>query len=59
MSQDISQKRLAEKELEKNKQELEIIVKKRTKELEYALEAKSRFLAIMSHGKKFLEFSLF
>ena len=40
-----------ENELRHNKAELEDIVFKRTQELESALQIKSRFLAVMSHGK--------
>lgn len=52
ISQDITHLKNMEAELIKGKEELENTIKKRTKELEDALQVKSRFLAIMSHGKE-------
>jgi signal transduction histidine kinase len=49
MSQDITIRKQMEKQLQNHKQELEETVKARTKQLEEALDVKSRFLSIMSH----------
>jgi hypothetical protein len=46
-----SQKKL-EQELQQSKLNLEETVRRRTKQLEEAVQVKSRFLAIMSHGKE-------
>jgi signal transduction histidine kinase len=48
-AQDVSETRRLEEELIKKKENLENEVKKRTLELEMALQVKSRFLATMSH----------
>jgi signal transduction histidine kinase len=50
-SQDISEVKIKEIELQHAKETLEEQVQARTKQLEEALQVKSRFLAIMSHGK--------
>lgn len=48
---DISETKCLQYELQRNAVSLEETVKERTAELRQALETKSRFLAIMSHGK--------
>ncbi len=51
LAQDITAHKKLEQTLTKNKEELESTVLARTKQLQDALQVKSRFLAIMSHGK--------
>eukprot|EP01114_Cavostelium_apophysatum_P014758 TRINITY_DN3905_c0_g1_i2.p1 TRINITY_DN3905_c0_g1~~TRINITY_DN3905_c0_g1_i2.p1 ORF type:complete len:951 (+),score=222.94 TRINITY_DN3905_c0_g1_i2:217-3069(+) len=46
---DVTAYKKLEAELKRHKEELEVIVETRTKELKTALEVKGRFLAIMSH----------
>jgi hypothetical protein len=41
-----------ERQLQENSEKLEVLVKERTQQLQVALEVKSRFLAIMSHGNQ-------
>ena len=52
--QEITQLKLLEEQLRESKSQLEQTVQARTKQLQEALEVKSRFLATMSHGTKFL-----
>lgn len=51
---DISERKKMQAELQRGKESLEEIVRERTKELQNAVQVKSRFLAIMSHGKNLL-----
>ncbi len=49
--QNITDYKKLEEELKKNQEQLESTVLARTQQLQDALQVKSRFLAIMSHGK--------
>jgi signal transduction histidine kinase len=49
LAQDITQRKELDMQLQRNKEQLEREVRERTKELEDAVEVKSRFLATMSH----------
>lgn len=49
--QDITATKEMAQILEKNNRDLEKLVEIRTKELQHAMQVKSRFLAVMSHGK--------
>ncbi len=51
VARDITKDRELQYELERSKQDLETTVQRRTNQLQEALNVKSRFLAIMSHGK--------
>lgn len=55
LGQDCEARKEMEDILQKKREDLEEMVRARTKQLENALQVKSRFLAIMSHGKYYYE----
>lgn len=50
LSHDVTKFKALQQQLRENSEKLEGQVSERTKQLQAALEVKSRFLAIMSHG---------
>ena len=56
MCDDFTELRELQRKLEDAKNHLEDEVQSRTKQLQEALEVKSRFLAVMSHGKLLFPF---
>ena len=56
LAKDITQRKLADLELQQTRDNLQLLVEQKTKQLQEAMEVKSRFLAIMSHGKPIIDF---